>query len=115
MGIHTQLLFTLEHKTGIKLMLRHSSSTLVKYVIYPIVTSININEHYRSKRKFANKKNKSKQKKQGGIFISQNSFLHFFNTRMTKFKYSWILMKILEMIDKSQKKVAQIAAARCPK
>ena len=45
------------YKTGTKLMLRQSSSTLVKYGNYLIVISININEDCRSKRKFVKKKN----------------------------------------------------------
>ena len=60
MGIHTQLLITVECKT-IKTEL---SSTLVKYLSC-LVISININENYRSKRKFAKKKNKSKKKSKG--------------------------------------------------
>ena len=56
MGYATQLLTTLVYKTGTKLMLKQSSSTLVKYVNYLIVISININENCRSKRKFVNKK-----------------------------------------------------------
>ena len=90
--MHIQLLIALEYKTVTKLML--SSSTLVKYANYLIAISININENYRSKRKFAKKE----------IIISQNSFTQLFNIQMTKFGYSWILMKILEMIDNSQKK-----------
>ena len=50
MGYTTQLLIALVYKTGTKLMLRQSSSTLVKYVNYLIVISININENCRSKR-----------------------------------------------------------------
>ena len=53
-----------------------------------------------SKRKLAKKK---EQKKQGVILISRNSFTQLFNIQMTKFKYSWILVKLLEMVDNSQK------------
>ena len=60
MGYTTQPLIALVYKTGTKLMLRQSSSTLVKYVNYLIVISININENCRSKRKFVKRK---KQKK----------------------------------------------------
>ena len=82
MGYTTQLLIALVYKTGTKLMLRQSSSTLVKYVNYLIVISININEK----------------------IISQNSFTHLFNIQMTKFIYSRLLInEILEIIDKSQK------------
>ena len=48
MGYTTQLFIALVYKTGTKLMLRQSSSTLVKYVNYLIVISININENCRS-------------------------------------------------------------------
>ena len=61
MGYTTQLLIALVYKTGTKLMLRQSSSTLVKYVNYLIVISIDINENCRSKRKFVKKKNKGKK------------------------------------------------------
>ena len=61
MGYTTQLLIALVYKTGTKLMQRQSSSTLVKYVNYIIVISININENCRSKRKFVKKKNKGKE------------------------------------------------------
>ena len=87
--MHTQLLIALENKTGTKLM--WSSSTVVKYVNYLIVISIIINETYRSKRKFAVKKNKNKKR---GILISQNSFTQMFNFQMTKFKFSWVLKKL---------------------
>ena len=50
MGYKTQLLIALVYKTGTKLNLRQSSSTLVKYVNYLIVISININENCRRKR-----------------------------------------------------------------
>ena len=60
MGYTTQLLIALVYKTGTKLMLRQSSS-LVKFVNYLIVISININESCRSKRKFLKKKNKGKK------------------------------------------------------
>ena len=61
MGYTTQLLVALVYKAGTKLMLRQSSSTLVKYVNYLIVISININENCRSKRTFVKKKNKGKK------------------------------------------------------
>ena len=61
MGYTTQLLMALVYKTGIKLMMRQSSSTLVKYVNYLIVIYINISENCRSKRKFVKKKNKEKK------------------------------------------------------
>ena len=48
----------LVYKTGAKLMLRQNSSTLVKYINYLIVISININENCRSKRKIVKKKTK---------------------------------------------------------
>ena len=51
MGYTTQLLIALVYKTDTKLMLKQSSSTLVKHVNYIIVISININENCRSKRK----------------------------------------------------------------
>ena len=54
------LLITLKYKTGSKLMVRQSPSTLVKCVNYLIVISTNINENYRSKRKFVKKKHKNK-------------------------------------------------------
>ena len=44
-GYTTQLLIALVYKTGTKLMLGLSSSTLVKYVNYLIVISINISEN----------------------------------------------------------------------
>ena len=88
-GIPTQLLVTQEYKTGTKLMLRQSPSTLVKYVNYLFVISANINENHRSKRTFAKKK-KKKKNKQGGLLISKISFIQLFNIQMTKFKYSWI-------------------------
>ena len=62
MGYTTQLLIALVYKTGTLLMLRQSSSTLVKYVNYLIVIYININENFRSKRKFVKKKNKGKRR-----------------------------------------------------
>ena len=43
-GYTTQLPIALVYKTGTKLMLRQSSSTLVKYVKYLIVISINIKD-----------------------------------------------------------------------
>ena len=61
MGYTTQLLIALVYKTDTKLMLRQSSSTLVKHVNYIIVISININENCRSKRKNVKKKNKGKK------------------------------------------------------
>ena len=90
-------------------MLTQSSSSLVEYVNYLIVISININENYRSKRKFAKKKNKYKKQQQGSILISQNYITLLFNIQMTKCKYSWIFMKILEIIDRSQKKLVGIS------
>ena len=74
MGMYTQLLIALEYKTGTKLMRRQSSSTLPKYVNYLIVISININENYSSKRKFAKKKNKNK-KTGGYTHISEFFYL----------------------------------------
>ena len=56
----TQLFIALVYKTGTKSMLRQSSSTLVKYVNYLIVISININENV-EERKFVKKKNKGKK------------------------------------------------------
>ena len=61
MGYTTQLFIALVYKTGTKLMLGQSSSTLVKYVNHLIVISINTNENCRSKRKFVKKKNKGKK------------------------------------------------------
>ena len=90
MGYTTQLRIALVYKIGIKLMLRQSSSTLVKYVNYRIGISININENCRSKRKFVKKK---MRKKSCGKLTSQNFFTHLFNIQMTKFVYSRISMK----------------------
>ena len=50
MGYTTQLFIALVYKTGTKLMLRQSTSTLVKYVNYLIVISININENCRREK-----------------------------------------------------------------
>ena len=61
MGFTTRLLIALVYKTGTKLMLRHSSSTLVKYVNYLIVIAINFNENCRSKRKFVKRKKTGKK------------------------------------------------------
>ena len=61
MGYTTQLIVALVYKTGTKLMLRQSSSTLVKYVNYLVVISIYINENCRSKRKFVKRKNQEKK------------------------------------------------------
>ena len=105
-GIHSQLLIAPEYKMVPKLILRQSSYTLVKYVNYLIVISININETYRSRIKFAKKKNKSR--KQGGILIYSNSFTQLFNIHITKCKYPWIYMRLLEILDKSQKKIVGI-------
>ena len=105
-GIHSQLLIAPEYKMVPKLILRQSSYTLVKYVNYLIVISININETYRSKIKFAKKKNKSW--KQGGILIYSNSFTQLFNIHINKCKYPWIYMRLLEILDKSQKKIVGI-------
>ena len=84
MGYTTQLFIALVYKTGTKSMLRQSSSTLVKYVNYLIVISININENCRREKN-------CQKEKQGGKrcrkFISQNSFTHLFNIQMTKFIY----------------------------
>ena len=66
--MHTQLLIALEFKTGTKLI--PSFSTLVTYVNYLIFISINIIENYRSKRKFAETKNKNK-KSRGSTHISE--------------------------------------------
>ena len=60
-GNTTQLLIALQFKTGNKLMLGQSSSTLVKYVNNLIVISSNINENCRSKRKFVKTTNKGKK------------------------------------------------------
>ena len=60
-GYTAQLFIALVYKTGTKLMLRQSSSTLVKYVNYLIIISIKISENFRSKRKFVKKKNKGKR------------------------------------------------------
>ena len=90
MGNTTQLLIAIVYKTGTKLMLRQSSSTLVKYVNYLIVIFININENCRCKRNFVKKKNKEKRRDK---LISQNSFTHLFNIQITKFIYSRISMK----------------------
>ena len=90
MGYITQLLIALVYKTGTKLMLRQSSSTLVKYVNYLIGISININENCRSKRKFVKKKNKEKRLDK---VIYQNSFTHLFNIQMAEFINSRISMK----------------------
>ena len=84
MGYTTQLFIALVYKTGTKLMLRQSSSTLVKYLNDLIVISINISENCRGKRKCVKKKNKGKRR---GKLISQNSFTHLFNIQMTKFIY----------------------------
>ena len=61
-GIQSQLLIALEYKTG--------PSTLVEYKNYLNVITININENYRSKRKFGRKKNKNK-KNRGLTHISE--------------------------------------------
>ena len=62
-------------------MLRQSSSTLVKYVNYIVVISINISENYRSKRKFAKRKKqkqkKTKKKTRGYTHISEFLYLDF--------------------------------------
>ena len=79
-GYITQLLIVLVYKTGTKLMVRQSYSTLIKYVDYLIVISININENCRSKRKFVKKKDKEKRRSK---LISQNYFIHLFNIQMT--------------------------------
>ena len=50
------------------------------------------------------KKIKKRTKRQEGILISQTSFTQLFNIQITKFKYSCIIVNILEMIHKSQKK-----------
>ena len=79
MGYTTQLFIALVYNTGTNLMLRQSSSTLVKYVNYLIVIFI-INENCRSKRKFVKRKN---QEKRCDKLTSQNSFTHLFNIIMT--------------------------------
>ena len=84
MGYTTQLFIALVFKTGTKLMMRQSSSTLVKYVNNLIVISINMNENCRRKRIFLKKKNMEKRR---GKLISQNSFTHMFNIQMNKFIY----------------------------
>ena len=79
MGYTTQLLITLVYKTGTKLMLRQSCSTLVKYVNYLIVIFININENCRSK-KICKKEKTEKRRDQ---LTSQNSFTRLFNILIT--------------------------------
>ena len=90
MGYTNQLLIALVYKTGTKLMLRQNSSTLVKYVNYLIVISININENCRSKRKFVKRE---KQEKRSDKLTSQSSFTRLFNILMTLFMYSRISKK----------------------
>ena len=82
MGYTTQLFIALVYKTGTKSMLRQSSSTLVKYVNYLIVISININENCRREKICQKEKQGEKRCRK---FISQNSFTHLFNIQMTKF------------------------------
>ena len=116
MGYTTQLLIALVYKTGTKLMLRQSSSTLVKYVNYLIVMSININENCRSKRKFVKRKN---QEKKGVI----NSHLRILVQHSNDLIYIFTdINEIMKIIVKFQKKISgyvfkitHIAAARCPK
>ena len=84
MGYTTQLFIALVYKTGTKSMLRQSSSTLVKYVNYLIVISININENCRREQICQKEKQGEKRCRK---FISQNSFTHLFNIQMTKFIY----------------------------
>ena len=86
----TQLLIALVYKTGTKLMVRQSSSTLVKYVNYLIVISINIMKIVEVKEDLSKRKTREKRR---GKYISQNSFTHLFNIQMTKFIYSRISMK----------------------
>ena len=62
MGMHTQLLIALEYKTGTKLMLRQSSSTLFKYVNYLIVMSINNNEIIEVRENLLKRKTRIKNK-----------------------------------------------------
>ena len=47
-------------------------------------------------------------KKSRGILISQNYSTHLCSIHITKFEYSCILIKVLEMIDKSPKNVVGI-------
>ena len=86
----TQLLIAIVYKTGTKLMVRQSSSTLVKYVNYLIVISINIMKIVEVKEDLSKRKTRGKRR---GKHISQNSFTHLFNIQMTKFIYSRISMK----------------------
>ena len=99
MGYTTQLLIALVYKTGTKLILRQSSPTLVKYVNYLIVISININENSRRMRKFVKRK---KNRKKGVINLEffyplvqhSNDLIYIFTD----------IYEILKLIDKSQKK-----------
>ena len=79
MGYTTQLLIALVYKTGTRLMLRQSSSTLVKYVNYLIVIFININENCRSKKICK----KEKPEKRRDKLTSQNYFTPLFNILIT--------------------------------
>ena len=88
-------------------MLRQSSSTLLIYVNYLIVISININENCRSKRKLVKKKTKGKKR---GKLITQNSFTHLFNIDNNDYIYIFTnINEILEIMDKSQKKVGMLS------
>ena len=50
------------------------------------------------------KRKTRKKEKQGGILISKDAFTQLFKIQLAKYTYSWIFMKILEIIDKTQKK-----------
>ena len=78
MGYTTQLFIALLYKTGTKSMLRQSSSTLVKYVNYLIVISININENCRREKTCQ----KEKQGKNGVV----NSYLKILLPACSTFK-----------------------------
>ena len=78
MGYTTQLFIALVYKTGTKSMLRQSSSTLVKYVNYLIVISININENCRREKICQ----KEKQGKNGVV----NSYLKILLPTCSTFK-----------------------------
>ena len=73
------------------------------YVNYIIVISIINSLLMKIKEVRENLPKKTGTEKQGGIIISQNSSTQLLNSQMT-FKYSWILMKILETINRSPKK-----------
>ena len=66
--------------------------------------SINIYESYRGE----NLPKRKKEQTTRGILISQNSFTQFFSIQLTKFEYSWLLIKYWKLIDKSQRKLVGI-------